>query len=391
MSQTAAAIWSALPGHHSASPDNRNFNSGMDQPRSAPSFINPAFDLADILNPQSAREKRMSLDYQNSASQPNGAQGTHPSYSSDFDQAMNGLHNGAQSHSGHMPAPGFDQTDGMDLSSEQNNYEYFSPSSGPNPFGARYRTNASSSSSLGQSFGGLASEGLYPHAPSPFADSMSSFAPNHNSFDLVNSLPSSYSSGKVSPLTPNDPVIGLQNSPGFPGLGGAPNGVGKDFSSGYGDLINDRRSSNVSTGSYQSEFHDEFGNGALGLAGFPPSSTMHHFQERLRPFEPSAHFPGPAPNGQGGGVPSQLHHRPSLDMMRGVNPHATHGGVGGFDDMTPFPGMGPAADLALRIPGGVDGALERMNLQPRVGMAAATDLQSFIRCVFPRFVTKLIF
>ena len=322
----------------------------------------------------------MSLDYSSGPPSAGGPNQQH-SYApppTDFDQ-LPGLHGPSQSasHSSHMSASAFDHPDSMDIGSEQSNYEYFSPSGTVNPFGARYRTNASSSSSLGQGFGSLGSEGLYPHAPSPFADSMTSFPPNHNSFDLVNGLPSSYSSGKVSPLTPSDPIIGLQNSPGFPGLPGGPNGVGKDFPTNYGDMISDRRSSNVSAGSFQSDFHDEFGAGALGL-GFPPPSSLQHFQDRMGRFEPNAHFPGP--NGQSASVPPL--HRSSLDMMRGVNPHATHGGVGGYEDMGPFPSMAPTSDLALRMPGqgiGVDETLSRMKLQPHVGMAAATDLQSFIR------------
>lgn len=257
---------------------------------------------------------------------------------------------------GHLSGPGFDQQEGMDVAQEQNGFDYFPGANGA-AFSARYRTNASSSSSLGQGYSNMGSEQLYPHAPSPFADSLSSFSqPSHNSFDLVNGLSSSYSSGKVSPLTPNDPVIGLQSSPGFPNLGG---GVSKDFPSNYNDLIGDRRASSVSSGSFQSDFHDDFsGNGALGL-GFPPPSSLQHFQERI------SHFPG-------GG---QLHHRSSL-----VNPHAPHGGVG-FDDMGPFPSISPATDLSIRtMPGhgmGVD-ELSR-KLQVHAGMAAATDLQSFIR------------
>lgn len=403
MSQTAAAIWSAYP---SASPDsiNRNGysssnnNNNMDQPRSNPSFISPAFDLADILNPASRADKRMSLDYASSA--PGSA---HPQYASspnDFDSLSASLHagpNAQQQHANHLGAGssggggggggggGYDQGgDGMDLGGSgapDQPYEYFSSSNGGNPFGSRYRTNASSSSSLGQGFSALGPDALYPHAPSPFGDSMSAFAPSgaHGPFgDLVGGLPSSYSSGKVSPLTPNDPLGGgLQGPSGFPGLGGGgggPKSEGSAFAQ-Y-DLLNgpERRPSN---GGFQSDYHhDDFvGNGALGLAGFPPSSTLQHFQERLGRFEPhGAHYPSNA-----GGVPS-LHHRSSVDgMMRGVNPHATHGVVGGFDDIPPFPSMAP--ELALRMPGqNIDETLQRMKLQAHVGMgAAATDLQSFIR------------
>jgi hypothetical protein len=384
MSQTAAAIWSALPPH-SSSPDSRNnYNNSSTMEARNPSapFINPPFDLVDILNP--ARDKRMSLDYPNSAPPSAGAQSQH-SYSQqqEFDHSMGGLHNGASNgHSNHMNGQGFDHpSDAMDMNAEQSGYEFFSPSNGANGFGSRYRTNASSSSSLGQGFNGLSSaDGLYPHSASPFSDSMASFsATSQHSYDLVNGLPSSYSSGKVSPLTPSDPVMGLQNSPGFPSLPGA-NGVAKDYPSQYSDLLADRRHSNA--GSFQSDFHDDFGNGALGLGGFPPpQSSLQHFQERLGRYEPNGHYPGTAPSA--GSVPSQLHHRPSLDMIRGVNPHATHGGVGGYDDMgSPFPPMNPTTDLALRMPGqniGVDETLSRMKLQAHVGMGAATDLQSFIR------------
>lgn len=382
------AIWSAYP---SPSPDSINRNSyssssNMDQPRSNPSFISPAFDLADILNPASRADKRMSLDYNTSA--PSSA---HPQYASspnDFDSLSASLHAGpnSQAHANHLGAGssgggngGYEQGgDGMDLGgsgAQDQPYEYFSSSNGGNPFGSRYRTNASSSSSLGQGFNSLGPDALYPHAPSPFGDSMSAFAPSgaHGAFgDLVGGLPSSYSSGKVSPLTPNDPLGGgLQGPSSFPGGPKSENNAFAQY-----DLLNgpERRPS------FQSDYHDDFvGNGALGLAGFPPSSTLQHFQERLGRFEPhGAHYPGAPPNP--GGVPSQLHHRSSLDgMMRGVNPHATHGGVGGFDDIPPFPSMAP--ELALRMPGqNIDETLQRMKLQAHVGMgAAATDLQSFIR------------
>lgn len=78
-------------------------------------------------------------------------------------------------------------------------------------------------------------------------------------------------------------------------------------------------------------------------------------------------------------MPSQLHHRQSFDMVRGVNPHATHGhGVGGFGDMGPFPPMNPASELAIRLPG-MSINNDGMKIQPHPGMGSATDLQSFIR------------
>ena len=343
---------------------------------SAP-FINPPFDLVDILNP--SRDKRMSLDSSPSAPPSAGPQSQH-SYPSqpEFDQSLNALHNQPppSAHTTHLNGQSFEHSgDPMDMTAEQSGYEFFPPTNGSNGFGSRYRTNASSSSSLGQGFNGLPSDGLYPHSASPFSDSMASFsATSQHSYGLVDGLPSSYSSGKVSPLTPSDTVMGLQNSPGFPTLPGS-NGVGKDYPSQYPDLL-DRRHSNA--GSFQSDFHDDFSNGGLGL-GFPaPQQSLQHFQDRLGRYEPNGHYPGAAPAAS---APSQLHHRQSLDMIRGVNPHVTHGGVG-FDEMNQFQPMNPTTELALRMPGqsiGVDETLSRMKLQPHVGMGSATDLQSFIR------------
>ena len=229
MSQTAA-IWSGLPPH-AQSPESRNgyASPGMDHGRPA-SYMGSPFDFADILNP--ARDKRMSLDYSPSpsASSHSGPAPQHGKSSAHlsvfFIRSELTLMALMLGHApGHLSGPGFDQQEGMDVAQEQNGFDYFPGANGA-AFGTRYRTNASSSSSLGQGYSNMGSEQLYPHAPSPFADSLSSFSqPSHNSFDLVNGLSSSYSSGKVSPLTPNDPVIGLQSSPGFPNLGG---GVSKE-------------------------------------------------------------------------------------------------------------------------------------------------------------------
>lgn len=372
--------------------------------------MNSPFDLVDILNPQGGREglKRMSVDYP--SSNPSSANGTHGAYG-DFDHSLSSLHGG---HPGQSQSNGNGQQqqsqnqydhagDSMDLSSsDPNSYDFSSPfsSNGPssNPFGSsRYRTNASSSSSLGQGFGGLSgADGLYSHGQSPFADFSSAQSggpgPGTHAFDLVSGLSSSYSSGKVSPLTPSDPVVGLHGGPnGFPGqIGKSEYGAG----GGYPDLIGDggRRASNVSTGSFQSDFHDEFGigngagmvgmggagNGGLGLGGFPPP----HAFDRLGRFDPSptSHYSAHSPGGGPTSVPSQLHHRSSLDMLRGVNPHEFSA-----DMNSPFTPMAPPGDLALRIPGqnmSVDETLSRMKLQAHVGMGgagAATDLQSFIR------------
>jgi recombining binding protein (suppressor of hairless) len=93
---------------------------------------------------------------------------------------------------------------------------------------------------------------VYSHS---FGDSVPSFS-GSNPYDMVHSLPSSYSSGKISPLSPNDP---MQPPSLFP-LQGGMNSVGKDYSSqsGYPSLLPDRRTSNVSNTNYSSDYPEDY-------------------------------------------------------------------------------------------------------------------------------------
>jgi recombining binding protein (suppressor of hairless) len=383
----ATAAW-----HPSASSERRSeYAMNVDNPAHSssvasrpvppPSEIN-RWDLAEILNPNSAgstRDRKMSTDFSSSSS-------TQPQpglYGQELDQGFN-LHNpdtvsSSSSHnhlSGNIPSHTFDHGEGLDAP-QHSSYDLFSNSAQSSSFASqRYRTNASSSSSLGPSYG-INGEAVYSH-PS-FGDSVPSFpGSNSNPYDVINSLPSSYSSGKVSPLTPNDPVGGLHHSSAFPpSVGG-----NKDYiPQGYPDLVPDRRLSNVSNGNYQSDFSDEYTIGSVN-SGLPfPPPNLQHFPDRLGRFQPDgrfAHPPGPPP-----AVPSHL--PPNHDILRGVAPHATHsfrpeGGVPAYEDMPHYMGPMPHSDMSLRMPA-VDEALARIKLQGHSMMGASNDLQTFIRHV----------
>lgn len=225
----------------------------------------------------------------------------------------------------------------------------------------RYRAN-SSSSSLGPSYS-IAQDPAYPR--SSFSDPVPAFAhSNGNSYDMMSSVPSSYSgsSGKVSPLTPNDPMSGIQHSPVFP-----LNGHQKAFSdSHYPDLLPERRITNVS-GTYHSDFPDDYGMSN----GYPPSA-LHPFQDRVSRYQPDSHFTHTLPPNS---VPSHIH---SPDMFRsGVAPQATHGiqGMPGYDDIPQYLGPNHHADMSL-MPGIATGF---PGLRHGQGMGSSNDLQTFVR------------
>ncbi|KAJ3511606.1 hypothetical protein NMY22_g15594 [Coprinellus aureogranulatus] len=98
---------------------------------------------------------------------------------------------------------------------DHSNYDLFHSNGNGAGFNSqRYRTNASSSSSLNQGYG-MNSDNMYPQGS--YGDSVPSYPSNGNPYEMNNSLPSSYSSGKVSPLTPQDPTGGLHHNGGpFP-------------------------------------------------------------------------------------------------------------------------------------------------------------------------------
>lgn len=306
---------------------------------SAPSDLN-RWDLAELLNPSSnppsARDRKMSLDLQ--------PQHLYPP--SDLDHH-------------HLPPPHhqFDHHDPIDPP-DHPNYDLFPNSTSPTSFQSqRYRTNASSSSSLGPNYS-LNPDGLYSH--SSFGDSVPSFGnSNSNPYDLISSLPSSYSSGKVSPLTPSDPVGGLHHQ--FPP---------KDFSpQNYPD---DRRLPHVSPSGYPPDIMEEYSIGNMnGGLPFPPSA-LQHYPGRFPP-ESRFNHSGPPTTVPSHGPPSH-----GSDILRGIAPQATHG-VPGYDDMPHYMGSNPHQDMHRMAV--VDETLARMKLQGHSIMGASNDLQTFIRQV----------
>jgi hypothetical protein len=286
----------------------------------------------------------------------------------DLDQAFNSLQtvdNASPSHhlSQTISQHNFDHSESREA--DHPSYDLFSNNN--NNFASqRYRANSSSSSSLGPPYA-MSPDGVYSHAS--FGDSVPSFG-SSSTYDMMSNV--SYSSGKVSPLTPNDAMTGIQQSPVFPHSLGI-NGHQKDFSNGhsYPELINDRRVSGVSGTGFHNDFSDDYG--MNGGAGYPPSA-LQPFQDRMR-LQPDSRF---SHSGLPPSVPSHMGHSP--DMFRGVAPQATHSfrpdsGLPGYDDVQYF--GNPHADMSLRMPGIGDGFPGMRNGHP--GMGSSNDLQAFIR------------
>ncbi|KAJ8457614.1 hypothetical protein ONZ45_g18246 [Pleurotus djamor] len=208
-----------------------------------------------------------------------------------------------------------------------------------------------------------------PQTPSLPIDPVSPFnasAPGSNPYDVMNGMSSAYSSGKVSPLTPSDPVGGLHH-PSFP--------PGKDFnpSHQYPDLIPGRRMSGVSNGSFPSDFHDDYPMSVSNGLPFPPPSLSHFPDRRFHQDQPS--------------VPSHMPPNHNGDVLRGVAPHATHDfRDNGFnDDMPHYMPSNPHPVVPLRMPA-VDETLARMRIQGHSVMGASNDLQTFIRPFLDQYV-----
>jgi hypothetical protein len=317
----------------------------------------------------------MSLDF----GAPGSAQASHGMYGhAELDQALNSLQNGeSASHhqlGGGLSSNGYDHAEGLDVP-DPSGYDLFSNSSPTNSFGTQhYRTNASSSSSLGPNFG-MSGESVYSHS---FGDSIPSFSGN-NPYDMVHSLPSSYSSGKISPLSPND---SMHPPPLFP-LQGSMNSAGKDYSvqGGYPSLLPERRTSNVSNNNYSSDYPEDYNMDGVNNGMNFPHPNLQQYQERLGRFQPDGRFPHVGSSA----VPPHMHHNHGPDVLRSVAPQSTHSfrpDVTGFDDMYPY---NPTGDLSLRMPG-VDETLARMKLQGQAGIGSSNDLQTFIRPFLDQFV-----
>ncbi|KAI0358382.1 LAG1-DNAbind-domain-containing protein [Trametes cingulata] len=332
-------------------------------PLSASTERRSEFDILKSASLHRSRDRSMSLDF------PPSSQ--HPLYSqNDLDHPYGSLPNGSdissnpshQHQSSHHQLNGhvLDRSDPMDVS-DHNSYDIFSSQSNQ-----RFR-GGTSSSSMSSSYG-LGVDSMYTQ--SPFSDPLPQFHnPSPNPYDLMNGLPSSYSSGKPSPLTPNDSVGSLQQSSAFPFNNGQP----KDFHSNHGftDVL-DRRMSNLSTGgNYPSDYNDDGYGGVnvgsgLGL-GFG-ASTLPPFQDRgLGRMQQDARYPPSVIPPLS--LPSHLH-------PPHINPQAMH-----YEDIPPFmaPGHG---DFQLRMPG-LDDPISRVRLG---GAGAATDLQTFIRPYLDQYV-----
>lgn len=310
----------------------------------------------------------MSVDY--------STNGSHQSLygQNDIDHTFTSLQAGDLSsghgHSSSQLPHSLDRSDPLDVG-DHGSFDVFGSSSNHSLASQRYRTNGSSSSSLGPSYP-LGVDTMYP--PPPFSNDLPPFHSSSHSYDLIGSLPSSYSSGKPSPLTPND-VSGLPHHSSFPF-----NGQSKDFSSSYHDSILDRRMPGVN-GSFPSDFNDDFGpmgvNSGLGLNGFHPPSALHQFQDRLGRVQHESRFPGSTVPPLSS--PTHLTQNHNSDMIRGVAPQATHSfrpenGLPPFDDIPQFMAPNPQVDYPLRMPS-VDENMARLRLH------GGGDLQTFIRSV----------
>lgn len=341
----ASTAWLAM---HSATPDRRS-----------------EFDL--LKNPPAhhyARERKMSMDFS-----PSGTpQGIYAQ--PDLDHSFGSLQSPADmsapqqnAHNGghmHMSAHSLDRVDALDVP-DQSAYDIFAGSPSGSLASQRFRSGASSSSY------GLPTDNMYSQGG--FPDGLPSFQGSSSSpYDMMNGISSSYSSGKPSPLTPNDGMGGFQAPSGF----SFSNGQAKDFHPHAPFQDVDRR-----PGSYQSEFSDDYG-GMTGMPiGFSPSQ-LQSFQDPISRMQASGRYPSIVSPLS---VPPHVHQSSGPDMLRGVNPHATHGfrsegGVPSYDDMPQFLAPNPQVDFPLRIPG------MRM---PQTS-ASATDLQTFIRPYLDQYV-----
>ena len=222
----------------------------------------------------------------------------------------------------------------------------------------RYRTNASSSSSLGPSYA-ITSETIYPHAS--FQDGVSPYNPSSaNPYDMM-----AMSNGRVSPMTPSDPTLQHYTPPLS----------GKEFPPQHfaGD-IHDRRLPGVSSNGYQSDYPDDY-----AMAGINPNtsipftpSPIQQFPDRLARFPSERYSHHTVPN-----VVPHMHSNHSTEILHNaVPPPATPP----FRDtnISPYNEMQYLGNSEMRMYA-VDETLSRMKLQGNPMMGPASDLQTFIR------------
>ncbi|EIM81224.1 LAG1-DNAbind-domain-containing protein [Stereum hirsutum FP-91666 SS1] len=210
----------------------------------------------------------------------------------------------------------------------------------------------------------MPTDSLYNHHNHNYSDSVPSFqhSPQNSSpYDIMTNMSSSYSSGKVTPLTPNDPLGGMPHS--FASGGG----MKQDYSTQhYPDLLSDRR---VGSNSYPHDVRDDMSIGVNTNLGY---SSGPMFPDRISRYQPDSLF-SQSPS-------SHMSHSHGSDLLRGVAPQATH-----YDDMPGFLAPNPHSDMGLRVPGVHDGLMP-LRMQGQDGMGTATNLQSFVRPYLDQFV-----
>ncbi|KAI9511176.1 jkappa-recombination signal binding protein [Russula earlei] len=348
-----AATWNPLPS------DSRDFTMTSANPAQTSRPDLSRWELGEILKSSTvSRDRLMPVDSA-STSLPHPSHGAFlPSH---FDQPID-TH---PPHSAnHLPVHPFDN-DKMDVA-EHSPYDMFphppsqppqtQPQSQP-PFPhQRFRSNTSPAApSYGPNSEPIYS-GMFSHDSVPSFHSQSA-----GPYDMMGSISSSLSSGKATPLTPNDPIGGL------PFSAGPPNGIKQDFN----DLISDRRLSAVNPTSFQSDVHDDF---SLGVNSHNfGSTTLPPFSDRLSRFPPDGFL-----------SQHQLPGHPS-DRFRGLSSQAAHNrfdGGASYDDIPSYLIPNPQNDLALRIPG-VEDTMMRIRMSQ---MGASTDLHTFIRPHIDQYV-----
>ncbi|KAH9935528.1 uncharacterized protein B0H18DRAFT_976107 [Fomitopsis serialis] len=318
----------------------------------------------------------MSIDFTPSGT-PQGMYGQ-PDLDHPFNSLQSGGELGSSHHSSstpggmHMNPHTLDRVDALDVPDQ--GYDIFSGPSSTSLSGQRFGATTGPSPSMPSNYG-LGSDTMY--SQNPFSDNMSSFpSSTTGSYDMMGGLTSTLGNGKPSSLTQGDGAGNFHRSSGFF------NGQTKDFHSHdvFPDV--DRRAGNVSSGSYHSDFGNDYG--AMGSGpgmgmGFNPSQ-LQQFPDRMGRMSNDSRYVSPL------SLPNHLHQGPGSDMLRGVNPHAMHGfrsdgSLPSYDDMGQYLAPNPQTDFPLRIPS-VD--LSRMRLQP--SSASATDLQTFIRPYVDQYV-----
>jgi recombining binding protein suppressor of hairless len=304
---------------------------------------------------------------------------THHVYGqAELDQAFTNMRNGGFFSLYHYVREfiEFGLTEGLGAP-EQPGYDLYTPSPSGNAFASqRYRTNASSSSSLGPGYN-MNGDSMYSH-PS-YADNVPSFVgANRNNFDMM-TIPS-YASGKMEPLTPNSPVGPLPSASTFP-PSVAMNGVHKEYPHPvYQDVMPDHRMAPMTTNGYQ---HSEYTEEYPINSGLPFSPSTMHFQERMGRYQPDDRFPQSA--GPPAPVPSHLHPSHGHDLLRGVAPHATHNyhrgdnNMQGYEEMPHYMGQSHP-EMPMRM-STVDENLARMKLHSHSIIGPSNVLQTFIRFI----------